>query len=70
MKMKTYKFESVHIMKYRFKFRISLLQRSYQSLISMLAEPEEPDHDDQPVGGTVLDRLQAQGTPQMHRWPS
>ena len=22
-------------------------------------EPEEPDHDDQPVGGAVLERLQA-----------
>ena len=25
----------------------------------MFAEPEEPDHDDQPVGGAVLAGLQA-----------
>ena len=24
-----------------------------------VSEPEEPDHDDQPVGGAVLARLQA-----------
>ena len=28
-----------------------------------VSEPEEPDHDDQPVGGAVLARLQAQVGP-------
>ena len=29
--------------------------------VPLFSEPEEPDNDDQPLGGTVLARLQASG---------